>query len=151
MDYSVAEDSGYLQTLRFLRDTFRFDDPVGMTKNKRIHPAASDSNFQLALTVIFDLHFADWCSLFGVLLNPVEKVMFTMMVNTGMLPSLSQQLQSMLECRLHRTSWAVECSGQRIDRDRNLLFPFCDITNIKNLLASEWDLPDSRIFAEDLA
>jgi hypothetical protein len=42
MGSSLEERSGYLQTLLFLMHTFRFDDFVGMTKNKRIHPAASD-------------------------------------------------------------------------------------------------------------
>jgi hypothetical protein len=95
MDCFLEEHSGFLQTLLFLRDTFRFDDFVGMPKSKRIHPAASDWNFRLARTVIFDLRFADWCALFGALLNPVEDLLFTMVVMTGMLPSLSWQLQSM--------------------------------------------------------
>jgi hypothetical protein len=150
MDCSLEEHSAYLQTLLFLRDTFHFDDFVGMAKNKRIHPAARDWNFQLTRTVIFDLRFADWCALFGALLNPVEDLLFTMVVKSGMLPSLSWSIQSMRECPLHRTSWAVECPRQRIGRNRNLVFPFCDITNRSNLLASELDLLESRVFAEDL-
>jgi hypothetical protein len=135
-----------LQTLLFLRDTLRVDDVVGVTKNKQIHPSASDWNFQLARIVIFDLRFVDWCALFGVLLNPVENWLFAMMVTSGMPPSLSWQLQSMRECRLHRTLWAVECSHQRIDRNRNRnrAFPFGDITNISNLLGPELDLLESR-------
>jgi hypothetical protein len=85
------------------------------------------------------------------LLNPVENLSFTIGVKGAMLPSLSWQLQSMRECRLHRTSWAIECPHQRIDRNRNAVFPFCDITNIKSLLASELELSESHVFAEDLA
>jgi hypothetical protein len=39
---SLQERSGYLQTLLFLRHTFRFENLVRMAKNERIHPAASD-------------------------------------------------------------------------------------------------------------
>jgi hypothetical protein len=101
--------------------------------------------------VIFDLRFTDWCALFGVLLNPVENLLFTMVVKSGLLSSLSWQLESMRECRLHRASWAVEYPHQRIDRDRKLVFPFCDITNTRNLLARELDSLESRVFAEALA
>jgi hypothetical protein len=72
-------------------------------------------------------------------------------VKSGMLPSLSWLLQSMRECRLHITSWTVECPHQCIDRNWNVVFPFCDIANIKNLLASELELLESRVFAEDFA
>jgi hypothetical protein len=89
--------------------------------------------------------------LFGFLWNPVEDLLFTIGVKSGMLPSLSWGLQSMRECRLQRTSWAIECPHQRIDRNRNVLFHFYDITNIKNLLAPELELLESRVFAEDLA
>jgi hypothetical protein len=84
-------------------------------------------------------------------LNLVENLLFTIGVKSGMLPSLSWRLQFMRECRLHRTSWAIECPHQRIDRNRNVMFPFCDITNINNLLAPELKLLESRVFAEDLA
>jgi hypothetical protein len=89
--------------------------------------------------------------LFGFLLNPVENLLFTIRAKSGMLPSLSWRLQFMRECRLHRTSWTVECPRQRIDRNRNVMFPLCDIANIKNLLASELELLQSRVFAEDFA
>jgi hypothetical protein len=104
-----------------------------MATNERVHLAASDWNFRLASRVISDLHFADWYALFVVLLNPVENLLFTMVVMRAMLPSLSWQLQSIRECRLHRTSWTVECPHQCIDRDRNLVFPFWDVTTIKKL------------------
>jgi hypothetical protein len=55
LDYSLKEHSGYVQTLLFLRDTFRLDDFVGMAKNNRIRPGASDGSFELTLPVIF--HF----------------------------------------------------------------------------------------------
>jgi hypothetical protein len=83
MDCSLEGHSGYLQALMFLRDTFRFDDVVGMTTNKRIHSAVSDWNFQLVRTVIFGLCFADWYALFGVLLNPAEKDRVGMKMESG--------------------------------------------------------------------
>jgi hypothetical protein len=73
-----------------------------------------------------------------------------MVLKSGLLPSLSWQFQSMRECRLHRILWAVESPCQCIDRDRNLVFSFCDITNIRNLLAFELDSLENRAFAEDL-
>jgi hypothetical protein len=48
MDCSLEEHSGYLQTLPFLRDSFRVDNWVGRTKNKRIHHAAREWKFQVA-------------------------------------------------------------------------------------------------------
>jgi hypothetical protein len=122
-----------------------------MAKNERIHPAASDWNFQFSSALILAFCFPDWCALFGFLLNAVENLLFTIGVKSGMLPSLSRRLQSMRECRLHRTSWTVECHRQCIDRNWNVVFPFCDITNINNSLASELELLENRVFAEDLA
>jgi hypothetical protein len=42
LDCDVKEHFEYLETLLFLRDTFRLDDFVAMAKKKRIHTAASD-------------------------------------------------------------------------------------------------------------
>jgi hypothetical protein len=42
LDCLVEVRSEYLQTLLFLRETFRLADFLGMAKDKRIHPAASD-------------------------------------------------------------------------------------------------------------
>jgi hypothetical protein len=86
-----------------------------MSRNERIHPAASDWNFQLTRAVILYFCFPDWCALFGFLANPVENLLFMIGVKSGLLPSLSWLLQSMRECRLQRTSWAVECLHQRVD------------------------------------
>jgi hypothetical protein len=122
-----------------------------MATNERIHPAASDWNSQLSNAVIRYFCFPDWCALVGFLLNPVENFLFTIGVKSGMLPSRSWRIQSMRERRLHRTSWTVECPHQRIDGNQNVVFPFYDITNINNLLASRLELLESRVFAEDLA
>jgi hypothetical protein len=140
-----------LQTLLFLRDAFRFEDLIRTATNERIHPATSDWNFQLSNAVVLYFCFPDWCALFGFLLNLVENLLFTMVVKSGMLPSLSWRIQSMRECRLHRTSSELECPHQHTDRNRNLVFPFCDITNTKDLLGLELELLESRVFAEDLA
>jgi hypothetical protein len=122
-----------------------------MAKNERIHSAASDSNFQLSNAVILYFCFPDWCALLGVLLNPVENLLFTIGFKSGMLSSLSWRLQSMRECRLPRTSWTIKCPHQLIDRNRNVVLPFGEITNINNVLASKLELLESRVFAEDLA
>jgi hypothetical protein len=45
----------------------------------------------------------------------------------------------------------MPCPRQRIDGDRNIMFLFCDITNINNLLSSEFNFFKSGVFAEDLA
>jgi hypothetical protein len=112
---SLQEHSGYLQTLLFLRGTFRFEDLIRMATNERIRQAASDWNFELSSAVILYFCFPDWCALFGFLLNPVENLLFTIGVKSGLLPLLSWRLQSMRECQLHRISWAVECPHQPID------------------------------------
>jgi hypothetical protein len=140
-----------LQTLPFLRGALHFEDFARMATNERIHPAATDWNFYLSSAVILYFCFPDWCTLLDFLLNPVENLLFTIGVKSEMLPSLSWQLQSMRECRLQRTSWAIECSHQRIDRNRNVLFSFCDITNLKNLLAPKLKLLEGRVFAKDFA
>jgi hypothetical protein len=109
-----------------------------------------------------DFLFVDWCAFFGVLLNPIENLLFRMLIKSWMLPSLSRRLQAMRECRVPsvecRTPIAhdlvdtrMPCPRQRIGRDRNIMFPFCDVINISNLLASEFDFLKGRVFAEDLA
>jgi hypothetical protein len=44
----------------------------------------------------------------------------------------------------------ISCPRQSIDRDRNIIFSFCDVTNLSNLLASEFDFLKNCVFAEDL-
>jgi hypothetical protein len=43
-----------------------------------------------------------------------------------------------------------ECPRQRIDRQLNIVLRFCDIANIGDLLASEFDLLKNRVFSEDV-
>jgi hypothetical protein len=45
----------------------------------------------------------------------------------------------------------MPCLRQGIDGDRNIVFLFCDITNIGNLPAPEFDFLKSHVFAKDLA
>jgi hypothetical protein len=65
----------------------------------------------LARTVIFDFRFADWWAFFGVLLNPIENLLFTVLTKGGLLPSLSWRLQAMRECRVPSADF-TELRGQ---------------------------------------
>jgi hypothetical protein len=131
LDYRPHEHSGYLQTLLFSRDTYPVEDLVRMATNERIHPSASDWNFQFSSAIIIYFCFPDWCALFGFSLNPVENLLLTIGVKTGMLPSLYCRLQSLCEFRLHIILRGVELPHQIIDRNRNRVLHFCDITSIK--------------------
>jgi hypothetical protein len=44
----------------------------------------------------------------------------------------------------------LESPRQRIDRQWNIVLRFCDIVNIGDLLASEFDFLKNRVFSEDV-
>jgi hypothetical protein len=44
----------------------------------------------------------------------------------------------------------MPCPRQHIDRPWNIVLRFCDIANIGNLLAWEFDVLKIRIFSEDV-
>jgi hypothetical protein len=44
-----------------------------------------------------------------------------------------------------------ECPRQCIERQWNIVLRFCDIANIDDLLASEFDFLKNRVFSEDIA
>jgi hypothetical protein len=44
----------------------------------------------------------------------------------------------------------IECRRQRIDRQWNIVLRFCDIATIGDLLASEFDFLNNRVFSEDV-
>jgi hypothetical protein len=94
-----------------LRGTFCLNDFLRIAKNERIHPAASDWNLKLTRAVILDFFSRNWCAPFGVLFDSVKDLLFTILFKISMLPSLSQWIQPMLECRFHTTSWAFHSNA----------------------------------------
>jgi hypothetical protein len=105
---------GYLQTLLFLMDTVRLDDLIGMTKSKHICLTSSDWSLQRDRAGILDLLFRNWCTAFGVLSNPVKKLLFRTSFKNGMASLISGWMQEMLERQSHRTSGTIQCPHQCI-------------------------------------
>jgi hypothetical protein len=97
VDCSVEERSRCLQTLLFLRDAFRLDDLLGLTKNKQIDPPPINWNLELIGTVMLEFLFRDWRVPFGVLSNPVKNVLFAISIQILMLSSISGRLSTVPE------------------------------------------------------
>jgi hypothetical protein len=97
--------------LLFLGGTFCLNDFVRVAKNKRIYSAASDWNLKLTRSVILDFFSHNWSAGFRVLFDPVKNLLFTMLLNSSMLPSRSRCIQPMLECRFDTISWAFDLNA----------------------------------------
>jgi hypothetical protein len=137
--------------LLVLRDTFRANDLIGLTKNKQIYPAPSDWSFELTHTIMIDFLFPNWCVTFGVLSNPVTDLLLRISIKNSMLSSISCRMQTMIEYQSQSTSWTINCSHQHSDRNWNIAFQFGDITNIRNRLTSELDFLKNCILLEEFA
>jgi hypothetical protein len=88
LDHSPEKCSRYLQALRFLCGAFCLDDVIQMSKNEGIHLSSGKFNLEFRRTMIHDFCFRDWCVLFRVLSNPIEALLFPILVEGGMLSSL---------------------------------------------------------------
>jgi hypothetical protein len=79
------------------------------------------------------------CVAFQFLFDLVKDLLFTILIKSDMVRSMSRLIQAMLERRSHITSWKFEFSSQCIDQQWNIVLQFCDITNVSNMPASEFD------------
>jgi hypothetical protein len=149
LDCSVEERSRYLQTLLLLRNTFHLDELLATEKNKQIDPVQSYWTLDLTLAVMFDLLFRNRCVTFGVLFSRVNNLAFTILIKTTIPLSISWALQALPEYQFQRILWVIESSYWRIDESWNLLFDFCDITNISNFRASDFDFFNNHVLAEE--
>jgi hypothetical protein len=82
-----------LQTLPFLGDTFRLHEVAGVVKNKRTRPTPSDWSLKLTYAVILDFFFRNWSAIFVTLWNPVENLLFTILIKNARLPSMSKRIR----------------------------------------------------------
>jgi hypothetical protein len=71
-----------------------------------------------------------------VLSNSIEDVLFTSVVEGGMLSSLAELVQPVPQGGLDRESWTIEFSRQRIDTDWYIETRFCNIPHVCSLMAS---------------
>jgi hypothetical protein len=110
---------------------------IRISKNEGIYPSSSRFDFDLRRTVIHDFFSSDWCVFFCVLLNPVQDLLFSILVEGDVLSSLSRIVQPMREGRLGTGVWAVECSGQCSHGDWDIIARFCNIPRECDLLASK--------------
>jgi hypothetical protein len=108
-----------------------------MSKNKGIHPSSGKFHLEFSPAIIHDSCFRDWYVLFRVLSNPVEDLLFPILVEGGMLSSLPGLVQPIRRGRLHTGSWTIEISRQRIDDDWYIVTRFCNIVHVSYLMAPE--------------
>jgi hypothetical protein len=94
--------------------------------------------------------FRDCCVLFCVLSNPVEDLIFTILVEARMLSSLPALVQSMHQSRLDRESRTVECFRHRIDGDSYIGTPFCYIPHLCSLRESKFESSETRVPSKNL-
>jgi hypothetical protein len=76
-----------------------------------------------------------WHVLSYVLPNSIEDVLFTIVVEGGMLSSLPELVQPLPQRGLNRESWTIEFSRQRIDTDWYIESRFCNVPHVCNLMA----------------
>jgi hypothetical protein len=135
-----------LRALPFLRATFCLDNLMRMRRNEGIDQSSSSFDLELRRTIIQDFSSRDWCVLFCVLLNQVEDLLFTILVDGDRLSSscvLPRFAHPMRDGRLDTRSWTDECSRQCINGDGDIVTRFCNILHECNLVVSK--LKSSRI------
>jgi hypothetical protein len=89
---------------RLLGGVIRLHDVNRMSEAEEIYQSSGKSDLGLSPTMIHDFRFRDWCVLFGILSNPVEDLLFTIVVDGGMLSSLPELARPMRQGCLHRGS-----------------------------------------------
>jgi hypothetical protein len=126
LNESLEKRSRYLRALPLLRTAFCFDDLIRIPKDEGIHPSSSRFDLKLRRTIIHDFFSRDWCVLFCVLVNPVEILLCTILIEGDMLSSLPRCVQPMREGRVDTRSWTGEYSGQCINGDWDILTRLCN-------------------------
>jgi hypothetical protein len=101
--------------------------------------------------MIHDFCFRDWYVLFRVLLNPIEDLLFALLVEGGILSSLPGLVSPMRQGRLQAGSWTIESSRQRIDGDWYIVTRFCNIVHVCYLMAPKCESSEFRVSSEEFA
>jgi hypothetical protein len=84
LNYSLEKHSRHLRALLFFWATLCLDYLIGMSKNEGICSSSSRFDFDLRRPIIHDFSSHDSCLFFCVLLNPVEDLLFTLLVDGDM-------------------------------------------------------------------
>jgi hypothetical protein len=77
--------------------------------------------------------------------NSLEDLLFTIVVEGGMLSSLPKLVQSVPQSNKDRESWTIEFSRQRIDTDCYIGTRFCHVPHLCSLMASEFEPSKIRV------
>jgi hypothetical protein len=77
-------------------------------------------------------------------------LLFTILVEGGMLSSLPWFLEPLGPGRLHTGSWTVESSHQHIDGDWYIVTRFCNILRVCNLIISKSESSEIRVARKNL-
>jgi hypothetical protein len=82
--------------------------------------------------MILDLSFCDCYVFFGVLLESIEDLPFAIVIDGGMISSVSVRVQLVREDQLDMRSWTIECSHQDVHKigilSRNSAISFTNAT-----------------------
>jgi hypothetical protein len=70
-------------------------------------------------------------------MNPIEDLLFTMLVDGNMFSSLPRFVHPMRDGRMDTRSWTVECFRQYINGDWDIVTRFCNIFHECNLVVSK--------------
>jgi hypothetical protein len=86
-----------------------------------------------------------------ILSNSIEDVLFTIVVEGGMLSSLPKLVQPVPQGGLDRKSWTIEFSRQRIDTDWYIGTQFCNVPHVCYLMASSSESSKIRVALQEFA
>jgi hypothetical protein len=98
-----------------------------MSKVEEIYQFSIRFDLEFSRAMIHDLSSRDWCLLFSFLLNSVEDLLLTVLVEGEMLSWLFRFVQLMRKGRLEMGSWTVDCSHQFINGDWDIVTRFFNI------------------------
>jgi hypothetical protein len=125
--------------LLFLLATFCLHDVTAVAKNEGIYQASSDWYPELSYAIIPDLSFCGWCFLFGVMPNPIDDLPFAVVIESGLLSSLSWRIHARFERGFNTRSWAIESFRQGIREYWDVVTRFRDIPQECDLTTSEFE------------
>jgi hypothetical protein len=103
------------------------DNLIRMPKKEGIYQSSSRCDIDLRRTIIHDFSSRDWCVLFCVLLNSIEDLLFTILIEGDILSWLPRFVQPMREGRFDTGSWTGECSRQCVNGDWDIVTRLCNI------------------------
>jgi hypothetical protein len=101
-----------LQALLFLWEAFHLGGVIQISKSEEMHPSLGEFDLEFSRAIIPDFSSRECCVVFCVLSNPVEDLLFTILVEGRMPSSLPRFVQPIREGRLDTESSTVECSQE---------------------------------------